>query len=474
MRLGVRVSLAVGAVALVATAGVAVAHVAAVGGPADPSIAQSASLTGRAALPPGAIKHVLVIDLENENYNDTFGAASPAHYLNTTLRSQGRLIENYFGTGHASLDNYIAQVSGQAPTKQTQSDCLDLSAYDPANPSSLTGAFQDLTPGTDDPNPATNPGQVDGAGCVYPAPTSTSHGAATIADQVDQKYPPNPNTHLAAWRQYAEDMGNTPARDGGTPDPTGGTDCAHPALGAADHAEVATADDQYAMRHNPFMYFHSIIDNTAECIANVVPLGTLGPDGKPAPTGHLVRDLAKESTTPSFGFITPNVCNDGHDATCTGPNSAGGHQGGLEGADLWLQHWMPLILNSPAYRSGTTMVVLTFDEAEVSVSGHSNATSCCYEQPGPNVAAPGDLSGKATTNTAPGGGQIGALVFSKYVRPGTVDSDGHYNHYSALRTYEDLLGLHAGGADGQGHLGFAAAPGLLPFGKDVFNRGERE
>jgi hypothetical protein len=53
---------------------------------------------------------------------------------------------------------------------------------------------------------------------------------------------------------------------------------------------------------------------------------------------------------------------------------------------------------------------------------------------------------------------------------GTVDTAGYSNHYSALRSYDDLLGLHHGGADRRGHLGFAAAPGLLPFGEDVFNR----
>jgi hypothetical protein len=52
-----------------------------------------------------------------------------------------------------------------------------------------------------------------------------------------------------------------------------------------------------------------------------------------------------------------------------------------------------------------------------------------------------------------------------------VNTTGFYNHYSALRSYEDLLGLE-GGDDGYGHLGFAAAPGLLPFGKDVFNAPE--
>jgi hypothetical protein len=63
------------------------------------------------------------------------------------------------------------------------------------------------------------------------------------------------------------------------------------------------------------------------------------------------------------------------------------------------------------------------------------------------------------------------LLSSKYIVPGSENTTGSYNHYSALRSYEDLLGLTTGGTDGLGHLGFAAAPGLLPFGRDVFNRG---
>lgn len=48
-----------------------------------------------------------------------------------------------------------------------------------------------------------------------------------------------------------------------------------------------------------------------------------------------------------------------------------------------------------------------------------------------------------------------------------------YNHFSALRSYEDLLGLTRGGDDGLGHLGYAATPGLKPFGRDVFGRAPR-
>ena len=56
------------------------------------------------------------------------------------------------------------------------------------------------------------------------------------------------------------------------------------------------------------------------------------------------------------------------------------------------------------------------------------------------------------------------------IKPGTVNTTGSYNHYSALRSYEDLLDLREGGDDGYGHLGYASVPGLLPFGPDVFDR----
>jgi hypothetical protein len=417
--------------------------------PVGASAAAPGSSTVRAALPPGKIDHILLLEFENEGYQATFGPGSPATYLNVTLRPKGELLQNYYAIGHNSLDNYISQVSGQAPTEDTQADCADNGF-----------AFANVTPGTPDPDQQANPGQVDGQGCVYPA------SVQTIASQLDARYPPNAHTHVAAWRAYEQDMGNVPARDGGKPDPTGGTDCAHPSIGATDTAEVATPTDQYTTRHNPFVWFHSVIDDTAECDANVVPLGTLTGDGTPSPTGHLAQDLRSEATTPRFGFITPNLCSDGHDDPCAGPNSTGGHAGGLTGADEFLAAWMPLILDSPAYRSGDMLVVITFDESDVDGTGAD--TACCNETPGPNTHAPGN-AGDAVDGDAPGGGQIGALLLnSRYIVPGSTDTTGSYNHYSALRSYEDLLGLTTGGSDGGGHLGFAAASDLAPFGPDVF------
>jgi hypothetical protein len=59
-----------------------------------------------------------------------------------------------------------------------------------------------------------------------------------------------------------------------------------------------------------------------------------------------------------------------------------------------------------------------------------------------------------------GGGRIGAVLLSRYIKPGSVNATP-YNHYSLLRSTEDLFGLP--------HLAFAANAGLKPFDADVFN-----
>ena len=89
------------------------------------------------------------------------------------------------------------------------------------------------------------------------------------------------------------------------------------------------------------------------------------------------------------------------------------------------------------------------------------------------------------TDFTPGGGDTGTVLISPLIKPGTVSST-YYNHYSTLRTLEDLLltgqscsdpsnadtplaaGTVCGGLDGQGHIGYAAQAGLASFGPDVF------
>ncbi len=448
--------------------------------------------------PQNTIRNILIVQLENESYGTTFGSKSPATYLNGTLLTEGELIPNWFATGHVSLDNYVAQISGQGSTPSTNSDCINAAGLAHGN---FVGQYFNVTPGTDDTS-GLFPGQVTGDGCIFPAPKATaygSHGARTIGDQLDEKYRQvqfrrhGQVYHPGAvqWREYAEDMGNTTTgREIGDTDPMGGLDCGHPPLNGADNTNAATAQDQYATRHNGFMYFHSVIDDAARCDAHVVPLGTVsvgtGANGSDVFAGHLYTDLQSEATTPKFMFVTPNLCDDGHDATCAGTNTEGTHVGGLAGADLWLKHWMPMVFNSPAYQNGHLLVVLTFDEGSVLDTAACNPalsadTAICNYPTGPNISNFGysPILGAfhyqtppTTTGVYPGGGQVGAVVFNaKFIKPGSVNTTGQYNHYSALRSYEDLLQIKVGGDDGHGHLGFAAQPDLegATFGPDVFN-----
>ena len=61
------------------------------------------------------------------------------------------------------------------------------------------------------------------------------------------------------------------------------------------------------------------------------------------------------------------------------------------------------------------------------------------------------------------------MLISPFIKPGSV-SNVFYNHYSWLRTMEDMfsVGRTSPGLDGRGHLGYAAQAGLADFGPDVF------
>jgi hypothetical protein len=209
-----------------------------------------------------------------------------------------------------------------------------------------------------------------------------------------------------------------------------------------DGTQSATAADQYAARHNPFVYFHSLLDSGA-CHADVVPLYRLS------------SDLKSTATTPNFSFITPNLCNDGHDAPCKGKDAKGSSAGGLVSIDHFLSEWVPRIEASPAFKKDGLLVITT-DEAAF----QSDASACCGEQAGPNSPLPGVYGA--------GGGRTGALVIGRCVAQGRKDANA-YNHYSLLRSLEDLFGIRVGGSDGKGHLGYAGAAGLLPFGPDLFS-----
>jgi hypothetical protein len=257
-------------------------------------------------------------------------------------------------------------------------------------------------------------------------------------------------------------MGNDTTREAAT--------CGQPINGEGQPDNTSTAQvppnynkggtqqitDQYAARHNPFVYFHSLIDSGA-CASHVVPLND----------NTLPKDLASIATTPNYAFITPNLCDDGHDVPCKSPGSPSTYVN----ENAFLQKWVPMIVNSPAFQKDG-LLIITFDESSPSPSPLDGSytvydgTACCNEPSGMNTQLPGvpDIAaafGISITGSVgnSGGGQTGTLLVSPFIHPGRVSATP-YNHYFTLHSIEDYFGL--------AHIGYAGFPGTTDFGPDIF------
>ena len=365
----------------------------AVGVAAASTTAGSTRRSARATGP--TVSHVFQIVLENEEESTSFPNTGTEL---DQLAAQGVFIPKYYGTGHASADNYIAMLSGQAQFSSTSQDCFNY--HNTGGTVDAKGFYHPVTP--------------QDTGCVFPTTVPT------LADQLGAAKRP--------WRAYMEDMGNTPGRETsscGQPEAAGLV--VNPAVGGTDSAIFATAADQYATRHNPFVYFHSLIDkpsgSSSKCAANVLPFS------------RFATDVAKTTYAPAYTFITPNLCDDGHDHGCQGPGAEGANPGagGLVSANAFLAKVVPMIQASAAYKNHG-LIVITFDEG-------TSTKSCC---------------GESAFST--GGGQVGAILLGPGLH--AHRSNCSYNHFSLLRTWEDAFGLTKAvtgiaGSDGLGHLAHA-------------------
>jgi hypothetical protein len=340
---------------------------------------------------------VFVIMLSDQPYASVFGPSSPSPYLSQTLEHRGELLVRYYAVAHEQLANAIALISGQGPTAETASNCPTYSDIAPA------------TVGADE--------QVTGQGCVYPSSTQTLPGQLTAK-------------HLT-WRAYLEGMdeGASSGADGA---------CGHPALGAAGGgapipAATPPAGLTYATFRNPFVYFHSLIDSSA-CASNDVGLD------------KLAGDLTNAKGTPSFSYIVPDLCHDASPTPC-----ASGAPAGLPAAEGFLKQVVPEILHSKAYKENGLLAITT-DQAPSS-GEFADSSSCCGQPQFPNLPAPSSALGPE------GGGQVGALLLSPFIKQGV--SQEPYNHFSLLRTIEDLFGLP--------HLGYAGLSKVSSFEPSIFS-----
>jgi hypothetical protein len=85
----------------------------------------------------------------------------------------------------------------------------------------------------------------------------------------------------------------------------------------------------YALKHNPFAYYGGA------CPPNVVPMSDLATD--------------LNGDTPQLSWITPGLCNDGHDC-------------GVRAADRWLSQIVPQITRAPAWQKDGVLFI-TWDES---------------------------------------------------------------------------------------------------------------
>jgi hypothetical protein len=141
---------------------------------------------------------------------------------------------------------------------------------------------------------------------------------------------------------------------------------------------------RYAVRHNPAVYYTSV---RRACATQNVPL------------------RQPPALSARFTFVTPNLCNDMH--SCS-----------VRAGDRWIAGWLPRVLSSSSYRSGSTAIFITWDEDDGNAAQH-----------------------------------IPTIVASAGTPRGTRSATP-FNHYSLLRTTEEILGL-------RGRLGAAARAGSM-------------
>jgi phosphatidylinositol-3-phosphatase len=142
----------------------------------------------------------------------------------------------------------------------------------------------------------------------------------------------------------------------------------------------------YAASHNPAVYYRGL----ADCPLHDVPYV------------RLAQDLDAD-TLPAFVFVTPNMCHDMHNCA-------------VETGDAWLAHAIRGLVASSAYQRGTMAIFVTFDEGE---RGGSN---------------------RCTFNTRDAGCHVPIIVVAPST-PAGARSGALFNHYSLLRTTEEMLGI---------------------------------
>jgi hypothetical protein len=357
------------------------------------------------------LDHVFVIMMENHGFNQIFNNPS-APFINQYAKS-ANLATNYYGVAHPSLTNYLEVVGGSnfnvlndhspdwhnaicTPNIVSGSTSFDTGAFPAVCPISGVGTDA-ATPVLDYTNEAADAQhpvvEIDGDPAHVISPKKTV--GETIADQL-----------VAAgrsWKSYQESLPN------GVVDNVNYADGFFSNLTDLTKFPTITSNDivqAYAVKHNPFVYFQSVQENTQPGLGLSQVVDFDGANG-------LYADLAT-GRVPDYSFIAPNQCNDQHGRgnggnTCLYDATDDGSQSGLNPAliyrgDVLVQKIVNAIHASPVWRRGRAAIIVTWDENDFSAYPNTNKVVTIVD-----------------TNYGPHG----------------LTSNNFYTHYSLLRTIED-------------------------------------
>jgi phosphatidylinositol-3-phosphatase len=241
--------------------------------------------------------HVIEVFLENETATSTWEDAAHAPALQE-LRKQGAYIPNFFGVGHASLDNYEAAFGAVEPTTQGKADCL---------------------------------GQPYG-NCIFPA------SVPTIGALLDEAG--------LGWKVYSEGEEGAP----------GGHPCLHAPSRNVPDPYQGPGTNGYATRHNPAPWFDSILSHGGTetyCQAHAVDLTHLTDDLK-SPSSLPAFSFVEPDTCHD-GHDTQST------GGCTFDPEGPAYPSGVGAINAWLPGFVQQVTTSPAFDKDS-LLFITFDE----------------------------------------------------------------------------------------------------------------
>ena len=312
----------------------------------SPFLAVPVGATGTSSL---QFDYLVMIILENRGINQTYGhhCAGNCTYI-TQLANQYSLADSYSALIHNSLPNYLALLSGWTQRLEgNPGDCSPL-------PSSTKYC------------PSVNPQLV---GFPFTVPT--------IIDRLESAG--------KTWKAYMEDYPTTCVY------PSSQTNCSS----GSCYLGYGGTSSYYDGEHDPFVYFADISGNASRC-SNVVPANS---GGNGLPDDNLLSDLSSTSKASNLMWLTPNLCDDGHN-TCHPYDNATTQQ------SMFLSQLVPQILSSNVFTTQRAALFITYDEG-TSTYPNDYVTSIWA---GPSVK----------TNHK---------------------SSAQYSHYSLLKTIENNWGL---------------------------------